>query len=51
MSIRDLTDRGVNWLGYFMLCLLGGHDFFNGGEHCRDCRRPAALNPKEQKKP
>lgn len=38
VSIKDLTDR---WLGYFLLCLFGGHDYFNGGEHCRDCRKPA----------
>lgn len=27
-------------LGWVLFCLLGGHDWFNGGESCRDCGKP-----------
>jgi hypothetical protein len=34
-------------LGFFIFCLWGGHDWFNGGEACRDCAwpRPAGWAP------
>ena len=29
-----------DWFGYFLLCFLGDHDFYNGGARCRDCWAP-----------
>ncbi len=37
----------MNWIIRLLLCSWLGHDWFNGGEHCRDCwkKRPDGWKP------
>ena len=27
-------------LGFLAFCLIGGHNWFDGGEACRECKKP-----------
>lgn len=40
MGIEGSMSRIERILGFVLICCWAGHDWFNGGEACRDCRKP-----------
>ena len=38
-----ITEAILNRIIGLAWCQIAGHDFFNGGEHCRDCHKECNL--------